>query len=296
MAAEDGPKATPALPIYRVHVAFNSENVWANLQKPCRKDPMATLLQQDFDFDKTEYWKPLFAKGKEEELVRLPTEAIGRSALERSFASTQPPTPSGRPGTPGGARRPSLSAGSLVGGYMLEDPSQALVYTAAEEQHAAQIERSLEDQLEQRMIDHRSMGRHSGVQHRTNLNSAIAHSLAEVLGDLEQFSSCCRQTGNEAPFPMRSNADLPVTRKDLDDKMRRVESEFRGPDHRGRYVYGIPINQPYMDFEHVWEAVNESRILELGDDYAEYAIKVRVFPYACKVLSVWVFIACAVEG
>jgi len=304
--AEEGPQATPVLPIHHVHVAFNAENVWANLQKPTRKDPAAGLLQQDFDFDKTEHWKPLFAKGKEEELPRLPTEAAGRAAMDSSFISAggRPGTPK-VPGTPGGIRRGPISLLSPVSAsshfdpqtdYRLEDPSQALAYIPQDERYAAQIQRALEDKLEEKIISSRSMGQHSGVPNATHLNSKIAQSLADVLQDLENFVSCRRELGNEATFPLRSHAPLPVTQELVESKMREIEREFRGPDHRGRYVYGIPINQPYTDFEHLWQAIIESRILELGDDHAEYAVKVRAFPYANRVLSVWVFIACALES
>lgn len=223
--------------------------------------------------------------------------------MDSSFASAggRPGTP--KPGTPGGARRGHLLSPALTSShidprtdYRLEDPSQALVYTDRDERYSAQIQRALEDQLEQKIIQHRSMGHHAGVPHATHLNSKIAQSLADVLKDLEDFVSCRRELGNEAPFPLRSHGPLPVTQEIVDNKMREIEREFRGPDHRGRYVYGIPINQPYTDFEHLWQAIIESRILELGDDHAEYAIKVRAFPYACRVLSVWVFIACALES
>mmetsp|Transcript_99345 Transcript_99345/g.171130 ORF Transcript_99345/g.171130 Transcript_99345/m.171130 type:complete len:227 (-) Transcript_99345:81-761(-) len=226
--------------------------------------------------------------------------------MDSSFISAggRPGTPK-VPGTPGGIRRGPISLLSPVSAsshfdpqtdYRLEDPSQALAYIPQDERYAAQIQRALEDKLEEKIISSRSMGQHSGVPNATHLNSKIAQSLADVLQDLENFVSCRRELGNEATFPLRSHAPLPVTQELVESKMREIEREFRGPDHRGRYVYGIPINQPYTDFEHLWQAIIESRILELGDDHAEYAVKVRAFPYANRVLSVWVFIACALES
>merc|ERR1712139_4392 len=98
---------------------------------------------------------------------------------------------------------------------------------------------------------------------------------------LERHCQCARRSGHQAVFPLPSNAMMPVSLEAIDMLMQEIESDFRGPGHKGRHVYGVPFNQPYTDFKELWNTVRDSRVLELGDEKAEYAVKVRVFPYAC---------------
>jgi len=285
-------QATPSIPIHRVHIAFNADNVWANLQKPTRRKQEASVLDLDYNFDNTRNWKPLFAKGKEELLKFVPEVGSG---MRRSTSGLATPA-SLKSRTPLSAAA-GIPETNPQTSYLLEDPSQAIVYLPKDEEHAQREERKLEDQLEQRILDYRSMGEHGGVQHTTRFDAAIARRLSAVLDDLEQLENCRRRSGNEADFPLRSNVPPTVTLQDVEKKLQDIENDFRGPTQRGRHVYGVPVNQPYElgDFKHLWEAIRDTRILELGDDYADYAIKVRVFPYASRILSVWVFIACAVD-
>merc|ERR1712083_43930 len=96
-------------------------------------------------------------------------------------------------------------------------------------------------------------------------------------------------------FPLFSHAAPPISLEKVEQKMGEIENDFR-VGRQAQTVYGVPFNQPYTDFRQLWEQVRDSRILELGDEKSEYAVKVRTFPYACQILSVWVFVACRVGG
>merc|ERR1712048_1489670 len=155
----------------------------------------------------------------------------------------------------------------------------------------------IENQLEQDIREHRAMGEHGGVQHTTTFNRVITIKLGDLLEDLELLSGCRRKTGGEAVFPLRSHAVQPVCRDAVEQKMQEIEQDFQTAGQNGRGVYGIPFNHPYWDGDpsKIWEEVRNSRILELGGERSEYALKVRVFPYACRTLSVWVFVACSMR-
>lgn len=141
-------------------------------------------------------------------------------------------------------------------------------------------------------------GEHAGsgfTQQITRENAAVGHRLYDLLEDFERLALCWRATGAESVWPLRADrAAPPLTLERLEERMQLIERDFLGPGHLGsRRVYGVPLNQPYTDDSHVWEAIRDSRILELGGESAEYVFRVRAFPYPCRVLSVWVFVACA---
>eukprot|EP00927_Polykrikos_kofoidii_P036694 TRINITY_DN30980_c0_g1_i1.p1 TRINITY_DN30980_c0_g1~~TRINITY_DN30980_c0_g1_i1.p1 ORF type:complete len:928 (+),score=142.48 TRINITY_DN30980_c0_g1_i1:416-2785(+) len=269
-------RATPSCPLRRVHMVFNAENVWANIQPVVAKHAESGLLHMNFDVENTTAWKPLFVKGHSDHLIRLGLHGdTARIGADRGD---------------GGISDPS-------GDFRLHDVSQAIDYDPADPIKASQIESSLEEQLEEEIREYRAMGLHGGVQHTTNLNRVFAKRFVEILDDLERRSCCTRRSGDEAVFPLRSHAPLPITTQALQAKQRAVEAEFRAASagHKGRTVYGVPVNQTFTDFSHLWDVVRDSRVLELGGESAEFAVKVRVYPYESRIFSVWVFLACAVN-
>lgn len=72
-----------------------------------------------------------------------------------------------------------------------------------------------------------------------------------------------------------------------------MEDEFGG--NRGHRVYGAPLNCGYEDVGQIWQRVQNTDIVALGDDDAEYAVAVRVFPYPHRVFSIWVFLVCVTK-
>lgn len=271
LASSGSLQATSSPPMRRVHVIFNSDNVWANLQSPARNTTRGGLSGIKFDLTDSMRWRPLFAGGRAE-LRKL----SGIHVQEVPEGAPEPPDP--------------------AFDYRLEDVNEAIKYEDPDERHATSLVGKFESQLEQQIVQHRSMGEHGGVQHSTKFNRVIGDRLGELLEELEKLTMCRRRTGLESVFPLRSQAMPPVTREAVERRMHEIESDFRMLGRKRRSVFGVPINQPYTDFRHIWEAVRDTRILELGGDEAEYALKVRVFPYASGVLSVWVFIVCAIDS
>ncbi|CAE8724958.1 unnamed protein product, partial [Polarella glacialis] len=152
-----------------------------------------------------------------------------------------------------------------------------------------------ESQLEHDIRHFRSLGEHGGPQQTTTFNHVVADRLGQLMAELEQLAGCSRQPGGHADFPLRSHAAQPVSLQAVQAKMQEIESDFRMVGRKGRSVFGLPFNQPYTDYKRIWESVRDSHILELGGEGAEYAVKVRVFPYACGVLSIWIFVAVAMD-
>jgi hypothetical protein len=264
----------PANPIQRVHIAFNAENVWANLKKQTSKGNRAAKVRaSDFDFADKNVWSRLFTQGRDDHILR--STAVGLAA--------------------------SVSDIDLQTDYRLPDPSQALCYEAPNEILAAQIERDYEDKIEEQIKQYRSMGEHTGghARHSTVFFRNSATRMAAILDDLELLSRCKRRCGDQAGPPLRSFKQLLVSEELLKDRLQEFEQEFLHwqkvrADTSGKQcsVYGVPFCQPYTDFDKIWEAILATQILQLGEDKAAYAHKVRVTPYASGVLSVWVFIAC----
>jgi hypothetical protein len=293
-ALDENFQPTPCIPIQRIHVAFNADNVWANLQKPNPNKREAGILDLDFDFDNTRNWKPLFAKGREEMLLRSSPELGKGSPVRRSSLTGMQRTPSYQPTLSGRSSLGSSSSSDVVDSktsHELEDPSQALKYLPVENsianaENAANIEKTLEDYLRQKIQDYRSLY----LYLTTILDSGqkIARDLYGLLELLEKRENSRRRSGNEADFPLRSQAPSDPS---PEETLRRIEDECA---IAGKQVFGVPVNQPYElgDFRHLWEAIRDTRILELGGERAEYIIKVRVFDYESRIKSVWVFIAC----
>ncbi|CAE7887798.1 unnamed protein product, partial [Symbiodinium necroappetens] len=87
-----------------------------------------------------------------------------------------------------------------------------------------------------------------------------------------------RRSGHESGFPLKSHATPPVTLEAIEAQMHEIENDFRRMGRPGRSVFGLPFNEPYKDYSLIWDAIYQSRILELGGD------QVRIFPYAAGVL------------
>ncbi|CAJ1420608.1 unnamed protein product [Effrenium voratum] len=256
-------EASATVPIRRVHVVFNAENVWANLQRNVR-DAHKGGAAISWDLEDTRRWKPLFSR--REEFRRLSGLAPGEvDALDPRHS------------------------------WQLEDAAEALKYQPADPAQATRLESMLQSQLEQDIINHRAgLGATEGhSSHSTKFNHIIGDKLGQLLERLEMFSNCSRLgTGLESSFPLRSSAAMPVTRQAIEEQMQDFENDLR-IGRSGRSVFGVPFNEPYKDYSLIWDGVKQSRVLELGGDRADFALKVRVFPYACGVLSIWVFIAVA---
>lgn len=263
-------KASPSIPIRRVYMAFNAENVWANLQSQNTASHKG-VSALSWDLHDKGKWKPLFPHGRAE-LRRL------SGLLPEASSSYQG------------------VAEDWAASYRLEDPSLALIYEPTDQKKATRLEGRFESQLEQDIMNHRAMGEQGRAQQATRFNHVIADRLGKLLESLEDLAGCSRQgSGTESVFPLRSRQLPPVTLEAVEAAMHEIESDFRMVGRRGRTVFGLPFNQPYTEFRRIWEAVRDSRILDLGGEQAEYAVKVRVFPYASGVLSVWVFVAAAVD-
>lgn len=262
-------KATPLNPIQRVHCLFNAENIWASLQG-------TKFSVNDFDFDVTNAsaWKRLF-KGGKAELDRLSRKPGARSSSKTDTAA---------------------DAVAMIASVDLEiDPALKLVYEAADDHNARSLENKIEQRLEDEIRECRAMGEHGGLQQATAFNRHLGDRLIDLLDDLERVSHCSRRHGNESVFPLRSDVPQPVSFQAIEAKMHQIEQAFQTASGRGHCVYGLPFHQPYTDFSDIWAAVRDSRVLELGDEKSEYALKVRVFAYPSRVLSVWIFIACSMS-
>lgn len=247
--------ASTAIPITRVHVIFNGENVWANLQKPSsmKKTKIVGegIMQLDFDLDDTNHWRPLFTP-------------------QAPFAEFE-----------------------ILGETL---PMQTpLIYKAADESKANALESRLRDQIETKLVGHRSSGEGGLPQMTTYFNHTLERLLRDICDQLEKYSNCHRNGGTEAIAPLRPVARAPVTFNDLMTYMRRVEEQNQGTVLQERSMYGIPINLPYTDFNDLWQAVLATGIVEMGQENSEYAIGLRVYAYPSRVMSIWIFIACTAK-
>jgi len=275
---------TPSNPIRRIHMACNADNAWANLQRPSQRDVenhsagVAVMSQLSFDFQDASCWSPLFRGGRDE--------------LDRLSSSGAQVVSAGK--------RPMTAASGARENPLFLEPSEALNYEAADPHQAAKVTHRLESLIEHEILSHRATGDKSGVQQLTRFNHVISERLGELLDDLERLSLCHRRSGSEAVFPLRSNAASPASLKAINDKLQRLASDFR-TGRPGTCVFGVPFNHCYTQVldklveKQIWEIVRDSHLLELGSDSAEYAVKVRVYPYACQIMSVWVFVACAIS-
>merc|ERR1712226_391606 len=61
-------EATSPIPLQRVHIVFNGQNVWANLQVVQPSE----AFRLSFELENMVCWRPLFAPGREEEMIHLP--------------------------------------------------------------------------------------------------------------------------------------------------------------------------------------------------------------------------------
>jgi len=309
--------ATPAAPVQRVHIAFNSDNVWANLQHRPGRDP---LHKMGFDLEDRSRWKPLFKNA--DELKRLSKSAqpqaapsallpslrrapaaVLRSSQSLAAAAVTAAFAAGRSSLLGfGGARPGVADAGHSENPWLEDPTQALKYEGPDVLHAHYLERRLEGQLERDIIEHRAMGSITGVHRVTKFNRVIADRLSALLEELEILASCRRPCGSEAAFPLRSHAAPPVSLQVVQQRTQEIESDFQKMGRPGRCVFGVPFNHSYTEVldkmlvKQIWEEVRDSRILEMGNESPEFAIKVRVFPYANRIFSIWAFVACATGG
>ncbi|CAE7752100.1 Cc2d2a [Symbiodinium sp. CCMP2592] len=264
-------KAMTSIPIRKVHLVFNADNVWANLQSERAKSAHKGVAALSWDLDDARRWKPLFARGREDlrRLSGLPPDPTGEDELVRDFSKE----------------------------WRLEDPSQALTFQPKDEPQAARLENIFQLQLEQDIIDHRAGLKGTIVKdsRSTKFNHVIADRLGQLLEGLETLANSARRSGYESSFPLKSHATPPVTLEAIEAQMHEIENDFRRMGRPGRSVFGLPFNEPYKDYSLIWDAIYQSRILELGGDQADYALKVRIFPYAAGVLSIWVFIAAAMD-
>jgi len=264
-------KAMTSIPIRKVHLVFNADNVWANLQSERAKSAHKGVAALSWDLDDARRWKPLFARGREDlrRLSGLPPDPTGEDDLVRDFSKE----------------------------WRLEDPSQALTFQPKDEPQAARLENIFQLQLEQDIIDHRAGLKGTIVKdsRSTKFNHVIADRLGQLLEGLETLANSARRSGYESSFPLKSHATPPVTLEAIEAQMHEIENDFRRMGRPGRSVFGLPFNEPYKDYSLIWDAIYQSRILELGGDQADYALKVRIFPYAAGVLSIWVFIAAAMD-
>eukprot|EP00439_Symbiodinium_sp_Y106_P084032 s662_g24.t1 len=264
-------KAMTSIPIRKVHLVFNADNVWANLQSEWAKSAHKGVAALSWDLDDARRWKPLFARGREDlrRLSGLPPDPTGEDDLVRDFSKE----------------------------WRLEDPSQALTFQPKDEPQAARLENIFQLQLEQDIIDHRAGLKGTIVKdsRSTKFNHVIADRLGQLLEGLETLANSARRSGYESSFPLKSHATPPVTLEAIEAQMHEIENDFRRMGRPGRSVFGLPFNEPYKDYSLIWDAIYQSRILELGGDQADYALKVRIFPYAAGVLSIWVFIAAAMD-
>jgi len=260
-------EVSSTIPIRKVHIVFNAENVWANLQRESSRDAHKGVAALSWDLSDQRRWKPLFRKAGE--LRRLSGHALpeGEEAFDWSRS------------------------------WQLEDPSEALKYQAADVAQASKLEGMLQNQLEQDVINHRAGLKGDGLEnHSTRFNHVIGEKLGQLLEKLEAYSKCSRRHGGlQSVFPLRSAAAPPVTWEALEEQMNDIENDFRMVGRPGRTIFGLPFNEPYKDYSLIWDNVKQSRVVELGGDRADFALKVKVFPYASGVLSIWVFIAMAMD-
>eukprot|EP00931_Biecheleriopsis_adriatica_P026090 TRINITY_DN15896_c0_g1_i1.p1 TRINITY_DN15896_c0_g1~~TRINITY_DN15896_c0_g1_i1.p1 ORF type:complete len:1745 (+),score=308.47 TRINITY_DN15896_c0_g1_i1:250-5235(+) len=269
-------KASPTIPIRRVYLTFNSDNVWANLQRPSAKNEHKGVSSLRWDLEDRRHWQPLFIHGRDE-LRRLSGfQPDAKGAYEKL------------------GEDPEQS-------FHLENPSEALKYELPDKGKATSLESKFEMQLEDDIKRFRAGLTTTDLDRVTNatvFNHVIANRLGELLEQLEELESSRRSSsGSEAGPPLRSRLEARVTLKSVEAFMNEIESDFRMVGRRGgrRSVFGMPFNKPFTDYRDIWDSVRQSRIMELGGDPAEFAVKVKVIPYASGILSVWVFVAVAID-
>ncbi|CAD7925437.1 unnamed protein product [Amoebophrya sp. A25] len=171
---------------------------------------------------------------------------------------------------------------------VIETLQPPLAYDAPNHDRAKKLQSHLENDIWQKFLRLRSQG---GL--RTRSNAAIAGRCREMLERLEHFRMSRREGGNEAPAPLKSTNDPPVRRQDVDRFLYDLEEEFGG--HRGLRVYGVPLNMGMSDLSHAWQAVENTNLVALGNDDAEFSFAVRAFAYSHRVFSIWLFLVCVTE-
>jgi coiled-coil and C2 domain-containing protein 2A len=261
---ESGKKEKPTLfeshgcPLKKVFCAFNSQNVWACLQDLKQDD---SALKLSYDFDNPKHWAPLFSKAD----------------YDTYFAATE------------GKVMPLIDKID----YKPFDPLSAQT-----------LQEELQLFVENRFIDRRSKGSHGRKQMRANvLRGEMYNHLMDALQRLELMRTSQRK-GDTPDFPLHcvsapSTAGLQsvgtVSAGPASTALGMTEAELFMTHQkvfeqsRGRRMYGVPIHMQYSDNEELWERIENTSILSLGEEECEFFFAVRVFKYSSQVTSLWVF-------
>ena len=63
---------------------------------------------------------------------------------------------------------------------------------------------------------------------------------------------------------------------------------------RVKHIYGFPLHSAFVDIDSIIHRVKSTSIHNSKHPEVEFALSVKIFPYACNTFSVWVFV-CALS-
>lgn len=63
---------------------------------------------------------------------------------------------------------------------------------------------------------------------------------------------------------------------------------------QGKSVYGFPLHSAFTDIKNITHRLKSTAIHQSKHPGVEFALSVKIFPYACNSFSVWVFV-CALS-
>ena len=125
--------------------------------------------------------------------------------------------------------------------------------------------RSLAKELEVDLLDKVKMSIRSWRRSSCTFNSDIGNRLRHILEELEEhrMNGTCASTDYR-----RSLSNL----------------------CRGKVVFGFPLHFGFMNTQQIIDEIEMTSIHQSKHPDGEFAAAVKVFPYECGVMSVWVFV------
>lgn len=256
-------------PLKKVWCAFNQTNVWVCLQTQPKPDDSALMLS--YAFENSKHWAPLFAE----------------SDYETYFKATD------------GKVLPLITK---------------IDYPVVDQKSAEALQEELLMFIENKFIEERAKGTHGRPPMRANvmrgdmyvhLKGALER--LEILrtsqrkGDVPDFPlHCVTATGGIAGAGIGASASFAAPGGSFgaaakSSGMGAYESELYAIQQQvynktgGRRMYGVPIHMQYSGNEELWERVENTSILSLGEEDCEFFFAVRAFKYSSQVTSLWVF-------
>lgn len=156
-----------------------------------------------------------------------------------------------------------------------------------------ELEQRLQEFVENTFIEYRSSGMHGRKQMRTAvLKGALYRILYDQLQRLEDHRVTHRKvTGPEGEYPLvchlAGGVDVPPPMSDA--LLAECEAVVQG-QARDRRMYGVPLHLQFTDLSAVWQQVQNTDLLRIGDENTDFYVAVRCFVYPPVVTSVWIFL------